>query len=456
MSKTIITIAGAVIGSLIPGVGPQWGATAGAIIGGWLYPPESDAAPMRVGGLRFSAPQKGGVLPVVYGRIRMPGTIIWYGDFQTHAEDAGGSGGGGKGSGQDTYTVGLGIALCEGRASSLLSMWAGGDIVDLSDITYDWEEGEEDQAANSYITSHLASGQVAAAYPGVAYMVLRSFSLGYSTAIPAFTFEIHRTTADVVADNPALTTLGLDGYVEDVNGDMNPVLCLADFMTNPRYGLGFAASDLHADSWQEEAGYADYMDLACSPVLDSAQPGSSHIEHLLSYFDGMMNFSQGRFKLHSRRSPSREDLPYHPIQPWEWLEGMIPKYARGNDRQAPNAVSIEYRDRDDAYNSAVAPIRDDWDVGRRGLYRQQISLPGVTTSAMAVRVISKLLWARITGPKSAEWGMGPAGMWYEPADLVSFDEVGETAYSLEGSLFRIMTIRENPDGTFTFAAVEER
>ena len=456
--KTAITIVGGVVGASVGQ--PQLGLMVGAMLGSYLYPPGSNAQAMRVGGMRFSAPQKGQVLPIIYGKTRVAGTIIWYGDFQTHAADSGGSGGGSKGSGQDTYTVGLAIALCEGRVSGLWGGWAGGDVIDLIPpdeiCTVDFEQGEPTQVANAYITAHLAAGQEAVAYPGVSYVVLQGYPLGYTTSIPSFTFEISRLMAALTADNPAIAALGLDGYVEDGNGDMSPVVCLADFMTNPRYGLGLDATDLDAASWVEEAAYASYMSLVCSPVLENSQPGTSHIEHLLSYFDGILVYTQGAFHLHSRRSPSREDLPYTQIQPWEWLDGYVPKFGRGTDRQAANTVTLEYLSRADSYNSATSERRDDWDIGRRGLYREQLALNGVTTAVVADRICSKLLWARITGPKTVEWGMGPAGVWYEPGILVSFELIGASAYALEGTVYRIVKITENPDGTFIFAGVEER
>ena len=539
--QTVLTIVGGAAGFALSGGNPQgarYGMMVGAMLGSYPYPPGSQSQAMHVGGLRFSAPQKGQVLPIVYGRNRVAGTIIWYGDFQTHAADSGGSGGGAKGTGQDTYTVGLAIALCEGRVSNLLNIWAAGDVVDLDGISYSWEQGEPNQIPNAYISGHLstswfscsfagasdlvhspgltaraglqngdavefgatvggvtagttyyvknlsgydfqvsltvggaavdlsaanntvrplgASDQPDAAYPGVAYVVLQTYPLGYVTSIPSFTFEIHRTTADVMADNPAIAALSLDDWPEDGNGDMNPAVCLADFLTNPRYGLGFAASDLDQGTFYEEASHNSWNGTFCSPVLDSSQPGTAHLEHLLSYFDGMLVYSQGKFRLHSRRSPSRELLPYTQIQPWQWLDGYVPKYSRAPDRQFANTVTVEYLDRADGYNSGVAERRDDWDIGRRGLYREQLSLNGVTTAAMADKIASKLLWARITGPASAEWGMGPAGAWYEPGILVSFDMIGAAAYALEGSIYRIVKITENPDGTFLFDGVEER
>jgi hypothetical protein len=454
--QTAITIVGGVIGLSFGQ--PGLGLTLGAMLGSYLYPPESGAQKTRIGGLQFSAPQAGQVLPIIYGRTKVGGTIIWYGDFQTHAADSGGSGGGGKGTGQDTYTVGLAIAIAEGRITSLLRMWAGdSEVLPLGGITTNWGDGRPEGILNAYMNAAaVAAGQTPVAYPGITYVVLPIYPLGYTSNIPSFTFEVARTTADVIADNAIITTLGLNAYPEDANGDMNPVVCLADFMTNPRYGLGFAATDLDAERWQQEAAYAQYMELYCSPVLDAMQPGTAHIEHLLSYFDGMLVFSQGKFKLHSRRSPSRENLPYSQIQPWEWLDGYVPKYSRTTDRQAANTVTVEYLNRADNYISTPAERRDDWDIGRRGLYREQIALNGVTTAIVADRIASKLLWARITGPATVEWGMGPAGAWYEPGKLVTFDAIGAAAYALEGSWYRITKITENPDGTFIFVAVEER
>jgi len=437
--QTAITIAGGVVGASLGQ--PQLGLMVGATLGAALYPPEAQGGPTSLGPLGFTAAHTGQVLPIVYGRTRVPGTLIWY-----SVADSGGGKKGGPG-GDDRR---MAIALAEGQVGSLLTLWSQGDELDLGALDYTFYEGTGVQTADALITANLAVGQVDCAYPHVCYFVINATTEAY------LTFEIARTTADVAAGNPAIAALGLDAYPEDVNGDMNPVVCLADFMTHPRYGLGLAATDLHAASWLEEAGYASYMGLFCSPVLDTAQPGTSHIEHLLSYFDGMLGYSQGTFHLHSRRSPSRENLPYTQIQPWEWLDGYVPKFGRGSERQVANLVTVEYRNRADAYNTAPTERRDDWDIGRRGIYREQLYLNGVTTAVVADRITSKLLWSRITGPKTVEWGMGPAGVWYEPLILVSFEMIGAAAYALEGSIYRIVKITENPDGTFIFAGVEER
>jgi len=455
--QTVLTIVGGIAGFMIGGApGAKWGMTIGAIVGGYIYPPSSGVTSQKIAGLSITAPQKGQVLQIVYGRTRINGNIIWYGDFHSHETDSGSSGGGGKGGGQETYRVGFAVALAEGKVGQLLNMWAGGDEVDLLDITYTFHGGSAGQVPDGYIAGIIAAnpadGQTSIAYPYVCYIVVDSWNLGYSSALPNFTFEVKRTTADVVSGNAAITTLGLNGFVEDANGDMNPVVCLADLMTHPRYGLGLSAAELDATSWQQIATWAAANGLFCSPVLDSAQSGLSHIEHLLSYFDGILLFSQGIFKLRSRRSPALSDLDFYPVDWRDWL--AQPKFSRSSDRQMPNSVALEYADRSNNYDTAILERTDDWDVGVRGMFRDQISLPGVTTAIVADRLTSKWLWAKVVTPFTVEMRIGPQGAWYEPGDLISVE--GSELYALDGTRLRIITIQEEPNGEFTLTAVEER
>jgi len=445
--QTTLSIVGAVVGFAIAGpTGAKWGYMAGSMIGSALYPPKAQGGPTSLGPLGFTAAHQGQVLPVVYGRTRIPGTILWYGDVVAGEAGKKGSGGGGKKSG-DSANWGLGVALCEGRVSNLFAVWAGGDEVPLGDIDYSFYTGTGAQTADAYMALYLGAGQVSAAYPYVCYIVLDS------TSLSNLTFEIFRSTADLVADNPALTTLGLNAHVEDANGDMNPVVCLADFLTHPRYGLGFAASDLAAEYWIEEALYCEFNELYVSPVLDSAQDGFAHIEHLLSYFDGLLVFSQGKFKIHSRRSPAREALPYHNLYETDWLEH--PRFSRSISAQVANTIAIEYRNRANDYNQEVGPpLADDWDVGQRGAYRQQISLGGVTTAVVAGKIASKLLWSRVASPFNVELKLGPQAACYEAGDILMAS--GSSVYAVQDQHIRIIGIEENPDGTFMVTGVEER
>lgn len=451
--QAVVMVAGGFIGNLIaPGVGWKWGMALGSMLGGYLYPPSSKAGPNKVAGLNVTAPAKGQVLPVVYGKTRVAGSIIWFGNFQSHDAGSGGaSGGGAKGSGQETYTASVAIALGEGIVGSLNAILAGDDDV-TADTTYTWHTGTVGQAVDAHMQAYLEAGQPDLTYPGVAYCVLQDFDLGYSSSLPNFNFIVTRTTANLVTGNSYLTTLGLNTFTEDANGDLNPVVCLADFLTHPKYGLAVPVADVDAASWQEIAQWCADEGLYCSPVLDTAQRGLGHVEELLSYFDGLLVYSQGLFKLRSRRSPAREAVDYAVVDWRDWLRH--PTLSRAIDQQIANVVSLEYSNRAANYNTAVVERSDDWDVGTRGAYREQISLPGVKTAAVADMLASKMLWARIVGPQQIEMGLGPQAAWFEPGDLLLVK--GSEFYAIRDTLYRVVSISEDPNGEYTVSAVEER
>jgi hypothetical protein len=75
--------------------------------------------PKRLLGLDLTGAQYGTCIPVVFGQNKVPGNVIWYGDFKAipHKEKQGGKGGGGKSNTTYTYTSSFQIALCEGVAS---------------------------------------------------------------------------------------------------------------------------------------------------------------------------------------------------------------------------------------------------------------------------------------------------------------------------------------------------
>ncbi len=480
--QAVVGVVGAGIGYAVGGAAGAWkGLEIGLMLGGMLYPPASLAGPRALAGMHLTLPQKGQVLPVLYGRMRMAGTIIWYGNPQV--SDTSGAGGSGGAKGQGQCSVGLAIALAEGRVSNLHNIWSNGDKLVLVDTNCDFWFGEGDQALDTYMSGYLttlrdpaytdADGnwlpglsptpgtyaetpqyylrQVPARYPYICYIVMKDFPTGGGLSIPNLTYEISRTAADLSTKNPALVTLGLDGYAEDANGDMNPVVCLADYLTHPRYGMGCDASELDAPSWQAVASWCETEGLYASPVLDASQESTRHIETLLTYFDGILVYSQGLYKLRYRHTPARESLDYAVITENDWLEH--PTFSRPVDRQVPNIVAIEGRDRANAYNNFLTERSDDWDIGARGPYRMQISLPGVQP-AVADKLATKFLFSRVVSPLQGQVKVGAQGGRFEPADLFALH--GTAFDSLEQRIFRILSISEQVPNQFTLSFVEER
>ncbi|MEO5331079.1 MAG: phage tail protein [Magnetococcus sp. YQC-5] len=87
----------------------------------------------RANGVAFQGSIYGSAIPIVYGRARVSGNLLWYGDFKAiaHAtsQDIGGKGGGGTTvvSTTYTYTASFVFGLCEGPITGIDGIWSNRD-----------------------------------------------------------------------------------------------------------------------------------------------------------------------------------------------------------------------------------------------------------------------------------------------------------------------------------------
>ena len=88
----------------------------------------------RANGVTFQGSIYGSAIPIVYGRARVPGNLLWYGDFKaiahTTSQDVGGKGGGGNTivSTTYTYTASFIFGLCEGPITGIDGIWSNKDF----------------------------------------------------------------------------------------------------------------------------------------------------------------------------------------------------------------------------------------------------------------------------------------------------------------------------------------
>ena len=88
---------------------------------------QSYTAPVAAG-LTIQTSVYGGAVPIVYGKTRVQGNLIWYGDFTpiANTQNTGsGKGGGGSSSTTYTYTVSFALGLCEGPIAGIGACWIG-------------------------------------------------------------------------------------------------------------------------------------------------------------------------------------------------------------------------------------------------------------------------------------------------------------------------------------------
>lgn len=215
MAELILGGIGAAIGSAIPGVGWLAGFQVGATLGSLLFPPEGPSMERgRVDEIRLQGASQGAAIPIIYGRNRTAGTIIWAtGIIETaSSSSSGGKGGGGGVTVTDyAYTTSLAVLICEGTLTKIRRIWANEIVI------YDWRTGGSATLApfldpskvrvylgnqttpDAAIEADKGAGNVPA-HKGTAYIVFEDFPLAnFGNVVPNFSFEVESGHADLKA-----------------------------------------------------------------------------------------------------------------------------------------------------------------------------------------------------------------------------------------------------------------
>lgn len=206
MASVLLNVVGTAVGGPIGGA---IGALLGAAIDSTLIASMSgnggarNVEGARLADLRVMSSTEGGIIPRIFGRMRVGGNVIWATDFReevkTTTTSAGGGKGGGGGGGSVTttnyyYYCSFAVALCEGPISGIGRIWADGKPLTLKDAVYRVHKGTEDQLPDPLIQSFMGAGKTPA-YRGVAYVVFDNLPLEtFGNRLPQLSFEVFRPT----------------------------------------------------------------------------------------------------------------------------------------------------------------------------------------------------------------------------------------------------------------------
>ncbi|MBO9472029.1 glycoside hydrolase/phage tail family protein [Shimia sp. R10_1] len=209
MATVILAAAGAAIGGSIGGtvaagittaaVGRFAGATVGKLIDQSLLGGGADVVETgKVERFRLTGSAEGAAQARVFGRVRLPGQVIWATRFLETVTETEGGGGKGRPSQPKTvsysYSVSLAIALCEGEIARVGRVWADGIEISPNDLTLRVHYGTGDQLPDPKIEAVEGSGAVPA-FRGTAYVVIEDLELApFGNRVPQFSFEVVRPT----------------------------------------------------------------------------------------------------------------------------------------------------------------------------------------------------------------------------------------------------------------------
>lgn len=194
MANLVISGIGAAVGGMIGGT---TGAQIGWLLGSYISANDPANIPQQqIGDLRVQTSAYGAGIPIVFGKQRVAGNIIWAADKTTYSIKQGGKGGGANTPSATGYKVDMAIALCKGQIEGISKIWADGKLIvdtsgDSQTLIGQLYTGSNSQLPDPTMESALGVGNVPA-YRGLAYIVMNDFDLGVAGRIPVFSFEVNK------------------------------------------------------------------------------------------------------------------------------------------------------------------------------------------------------------------------------------------------------------------------
>lgn len=417
-------------------------------------------------------------IPLVWGTSRLAPNVVWYDNFQTQ-QAGGGKGTGGKGglfgagNGAATYTYSAAVimALCEGPIVGINLIWKNQSVYSLTGLGLSLFAGTTPQSVWSYLAA--AYPTQALAYQGTAYVCSSDYSLGDTATLDNHNFEIqgifHGTGYGQLQYN-AQDVVGSGAGYAFVDAD--PALIVADFLTNPQYGIGFPqasidATALFSATGGNDASYQTYcraIGLALSPALTDQEQASSILGRWLLLTNTAAVWSGGLLKFipYGDSPVSGNGIAFAP--------DVTPIYNLGDDDfklendedplqvtrsdpyQAYNVWRLEIAERDNAYNLTSVEARDQNAVE---LYGIRIA-PTVTAHEIcdqnvalvaAQLMLQRAVYIRNTYKFLLSW----EHCLLDPMDLVT---VTDLLLGLSNAPVRITEIEEDENGFLQVTAEE--
>ena len=218
MARLALSQIGARVGaSLLPGgipgtgisgaeLGRNLGAYAGTRIDQALAGPVAEGP--RLDGLTVMESREGAGVARVFGKMRIGGQVIWATHLKERSNNRPVGGKGGPTVTEYSYSISFAVGLCEGVIQSLDRVWANGQLLDLSGLTWRLYKGDADQSPDPIIT---ATEGAAPAYRDLVYIVFEDFPLDeYGARLPQLSFEVTAKPESEDTDNVAQLITGVN------------------------------------------------------------------------------------------------------------------------------------------------------------------------------------------------------------------------------------------------------
>jgi hypothetical protein len=398
----------------------------------------------RLQGIQLQRSVYGDTIPLVYGKARVPGALIWYGNFRSTAivQEQGGKGGGGVTSTSYIYRTAVMLALAEGPITAVGTVYEDKAITSLAELGLTLFSGAGGQATWAFLPTYNSAQAIP--YDHTAYVASSGLELGHSAGLPTLSFEV----------------TGFLPYGSGID-DAEPAAILADYLGSASHGAQFPylGTITGAHSFQT---YCIARGIFISPEETTQRQAAEFLKELMAVTNSEVVWSAGVLKVlpyadeavtGNGQTYTPNMAPVYALTDDDFLPGEPPvELIRKPQSERYNRVRIEYLDRSHQYNTAVAEAWDDADIALNGeRVMPTINLHAIKTGTLAKQVAQIILQRQLYTVNAYRFRLRPDYSLLEPMDLLS---ITDSTLALDNQLVRITSITDDPDDVLTIEADE--
>lgn len=264
------------------------------------------------------------------------------------------------------------------------------------------------------------------AHPNTAYVGIKFDSETHSN-IPTRTYEVYGIKVKVPSNYDPMTRkyTGLWDGTFKIAWTNNPAWVLLDILTNKRYGLGERLGDFGVDKWAlySIAQYCDQLvpdgygnmepRFTCNIWMTEQRSAYDVISDLCSIFRGIpvWNGTEMTFII---------DRPADPVWTYTNANVLNGEFSRqySAKKSRHNAIQVEYKDKDNAYQSAIEYVSDNDLIRKNGFNLLKVTAFGCTSRGQAHRTGRWILETEKLETETVTFSVGSEGLMHIPGDII--------------------------------------
>jgi hypothetical protein len=397
----------------------------------------------------------GGVVPVIYGRARLTGNLIWYGDFQAIAvqsADGNGGKGGDSSHGATTYDYKASFifALGEGPLGGVDNVWASKAKKAFVSSNLTFASGSLGQAPWGYLTTKYPSQ--ALGYSSTAYVYAAAYDLGSSAQLPNLSYEVTGLLSGMFPSGVTLSS-----------PDCDPGAVIADILFNSRYGVGFPAARISYLGFLNFSQYCIASGLVISPVFDTQSDAASQLNTIVQSCNAEFVWTGTQLTIvpygdqnlsANGASYSAPSAPLFSLTDDDFLyrDGQDPvQLTRARPSDQMNAIRFEFLDRAHDYNANIVEAKNQAAIEAYGLRGEQPEQMHHFCDANAAKLAATLKLQRQSVRNVYTFTLGWRYCLLDPMDIV---DITDGALGLDRQWVRILSLEEDDNGNIKVTAEE--